>query len=152
MIFSRASSYGILTVIYLTLAADRRPIRVRAIADSLGISSTFLAKIVQTLVQQGIICSFKGPGGGIRLARSPKELTLGQVVVAIEGIDHQAICVLGMPGCSMRKRCLFRACQNKIQHGLSYLLSDQNVFQVASDFNKERMVHALLKNDKMILL
>jgi Rrf2 family nitric oxide-sensitive transcriptional repressor len=144
MVFSRASSYGILTVIYLAQLSDERPRPIRTIADGLGIRAAFLAKIVQTLVQQGIICSHKGPGGGIRLARSPKELTLGQVVVAIDGVDYQSICILGMPGCSSRRECLFQACKNKIQSGISELLSDQNVFQVAMTFKGQTGLSPLM--------
>lgn len=134
MFFSRASSYGILTVIYLALTVDNGPRPIRMIAEGLDIPSAFLSKIVQTLVQQGIVFSRKGPGGGVQLAYSPKELTLGQVVVAIDGVDYRSKCLLGMPKCSARSQCLFQACQNKIQSGFSDLLLDQNVLQVAMTF------------------
>ena len=141
MFFSRASSYGILTVIYLALTIDNGPRPIRIIAENLDIPSAFLAKIVQTLVQQGIVYSRKGPGGGVQLAQSPNELTLGQVVVAIDGVDYRSKCLLGMPGCSARSRCLFKACQNKIQSGFSDLLSNQNVSQVALTFKGKQLFH-----------
>ena len=52
MFFSRASSYGILTVIYLASVTDSGPRPIRTIAEGLDIPSAFLAKIVQTLPQK----------------------------------------------------------------------------------------------------
>ena len=152
MFFSRASSYGILTVIYLALVSDKQPRPIRTIADDLEIPPAFLAKIVQTLVQQGIVCSYKGPGGGVKLAWPPSELTLGQVVIAIDGVDYQSTCLLGMPGCSTRSQCLFQACRNKIQSGFSDLLSDQSLSQVARTFKGQMDLSFWQKSNKISFL
>ena len=78
---------------------------VAEIARETNISPSFLAKIVQRLVAEGILITGKGPGGGVRLARSATEVTLLDVVRAIDGLGFQSRCVLGFPKCNDQVPC-----------------------------------------------
>ena len=135
--FSRGCGYGILTVLYLASKSDRRPRTIRDIAANLEIPFPFLTKIARTLVLKGILCSHKGPGGGMTLARPATEITLGQVVTVIDGSERS--CVLGVPGCSGEEECPFWECRNKIQSGMDDLLERKTVSQVLVQMtNKDR--------------
>ncbi len=57
-----------------------------------GISRNHLNKVVQTLAQAGFVESQRGRGGGVRLARPPAEINLGQVVRATEDNFHIVEC------------------------------------------------------------
>lgn len=57
----------------------------RALAELHGLSETYLAKHLQALANAGIIESVPGPRGGYRLARSPEQITLLEIVEAIDG-------------------------------------------------------------------
>lgn len=55
------------------------------IADTQGIPKRFLQQILLTLQRGGLVSSYKGKGGGYRLARAPKDISLAEVVRLFEG-------------------------------------------------------------------
>lgn len=57
-----------------------------ALAEFLGVSTSYLLKHLQTLVGAGVLLSVPGPRGGYRLARPPEDITLLDIVLAIEGV------------------------------------------------------------------
>ena len=62
-----------------------QPIRIRSIAESHRIPARFLVQILLQLKSAGLVSSTRGAAGGYRLARDPKEITLGDVMEVIEG-------------------------------------------------------------------
>lgn len=93
-------------------AADpARVFTTEEIARAFGLSRHHLTKIVRELADAGIVVTQKGAGGGFRLARPPADITIGEVVRALEA--RQALvecfrsdggaCVL-VPGCRLRGR------------------------------------------------
>lgn len=105
MVLSRACEYAIRAVLYLAEKQDAAYVSVKEIAEQTGVSFHFLGKILQTLTQKGLLVSYKGPKGGIRLAKSPDEITVLQVVEAIDGLGVLKTCVLGLPNCGEGKPC-----------------------------------------------
>ncbi len=67
MILSRASEYGIQALTCLCSQPPGTYVSVRQIAADRGISPSFLAKVLNQLVDHGLLVSQKGPGGGVRL-------------------------------------------------------------------------------------
>jgi len=58
-----------------------------------------LGKILQKLTQLSILNSYKGPNGGVCLAKPASEITLYDIVEAIDGLDLFEKCVVGLPSC-----------------------------------------------------
>jgi len=83
--------YGILAVLALSLYEERAnvlfsaPLSARSIAEKEEISIRFLEQAMTALKERGIIESVRGPHGGYRLARPSKEITLFDIILAIEG-------------------------------------------------------------------
>jgi Rrf2 family protein len=78
--------YGVLAL--LTLAAqcgDGERLQLRRLADDHDIPHRFLVQIMLELKRAGIVASVRGAGGGYRLTRPPHDISLGEVVAAIEG-------------------------------------------------------------------
>jgi len=84
---------------------DRDYVPIREISEDLKISFHFLTKILQQLSSAGLMESFRGPNGGIKLTKQGDRTTLMEVVVAIDGIDLFTECALGLPGCGVEKPC-----------------------------------------------
>ena len=61
------------------------PIRVREIADDHGIPARFLVQILLQLKRAGLVSSTRGASGGYQLIRSPHDVTLADVMAAVEG-------------------------------------------------------------------
>jgi Rrf2 family protein len=70
-----------------------------------GISPTFLGKIVQSLARAGILATRRGVGGGISLARRAEEITLLQVIEAVEGPLCINDCLQSPPQCEQIHEC-----------------------------------------------
>lgn len=69
----------------LTLARDGDPLPARRLAEFYGLPEAYLAKLLKALVRAGLLTAASGPRGGFRLARPPGEITVADVVEAVEG-------------------------------------------------------------------
>lgn len=82
---SKASSYAMHALMYMVRHSTLLPITNKIIAKSEGIPEGYLAKIFQRLVKAGIVASCKTGRGGYLFARTPDEISLVEVLDAIEG-------------------------------------------------------------------
>jgi Rrf2 family protein len=64
--------------------AEPQPVRVKAIADAHGIPLRFLVQILLQLKTAGLVASVRGAAGGYQLARRPAEITLADIIGAID--------------------------------------------------------------------
>lgn len=97
MLFSSATGYALRTL--AILPEDGEYSLVKHLATELELPGAYLAKILQALAQEGILHSVRGPRGGFRLARPAHEITVGEVVAALEGAESLSGCVMGFPHC-----------------------------------------------------
>jgi Rrf2 family transcriptional regulator, cysteine metabolism repressor len=79
------SDYGAHAVIELARRYGEGPIQCAEIAARQKIPEAYLDQLLSSLRRVGIIRSIRGPHGGHELARDPRELTLGDIVTALEG-------------------------------------------------------------------
>lgn len=85
MQLGRASAYAIFATAHLAEHQNGSPIQGRDIAEACGIPSGHLLKILQQLVRAQILSSERGPAGGFVLRKRADEITLLEVVEAIDG-------------------------------------------------------------------
>jgi len=83
MLITRASEYALLSLVILTRSDT--PIDVLSLSKRLGISKSFLAKVLQSLARENIVKSYKGASGGFVLESNPDEVSLLTVLKAAEG-------------------------------------------------------------------
>lgn len=88
------SDYTLRVLMYLALDLDHLA-TIPEIAAAYGISENHLMKVVHQLAKSGVVESIRGKGGGIRLARPPEEIRLGQVVRTSEGNAPIVECLAG---------------------------------------------------------
>jgi Rrf2 family protein len=75
------------------------------LAEELEISKPSMAQIVYRLRKSGLLTAQRGPSGGIGLARPPEEITVVEVVRAIDGTGLAGRCVLGFDACTDNAPC-----------------------------------------------
>jgi Rrf2 family protein len=85
MKLSRASSYAIHALAYMAAQRHDRPIPSYLVAQSEVIPEGFLLRVLKLLVSAHILHSVKGPNGGYRLVKSPREITLLDIIEAVDG-------------------------------------------------------------------
>src|SRR5919197_3017973 len=79
------SDYGAHAVIELARRFGQGPVQCAEIAQRQKIPESYLDQLLSSLRRVGIVRSVRGPHGGHELARDPRQLTLGEVVTALEG-------------------------------------------------------------------
>jgi Rrf2 family protein len=75
------------------------------IAQEIGAPQNYLGKLLKALGEEGVVESQKGLGGGFRLARDARQISLLDVVEPIEHISRWSGCILGRPQCSEADPC-----------------------------------------------
>jgi Rrf2 family protein len=86
MRISAKAEYACLAVIELARSGTSGPPKpIREIAGSQGIPGAYLIQILLRLKAAGLVQSARGPIGGYQLARSPSEISVGEVISAIDG-------------------------------------------------------------------
>jgi Rrf2 family transcriptional regulator, nitric oxide-sensitive transcriptional repressor len=99
------SDYTLRVLMYLALNRTRLA-TIPEIATAYGISENHLMKVVHQLARAGVIESVRGKGGGVRLARPPKEIRVGEVVRVTEGDAPIVECLSGDPhACRITSSC-----------------------------------------------
>jgi Rrf2 family protein len=77
--------HALRALVYLARHGEGGLVTTHTIAEDEGLSESFLLKSLKPLVAAGVLRSVRGPGGGYRLARPARSITLLEVVEAVEG-------------------------------------------------------------------
>jgi Rrf2 family protein len=92
-------------MIYLVSIPAGSVVPFREIGRQMDVPEDFLAKILKTLVDQGLVKSSRGPHGGYALARSPDTISFLDVIEAVEGPVALNVCLDGDDACGHSSAC-----------------------------------------------
>jgi Rrf2 family protein len=104
MQITRQTDYAIRCVLYVSRAKDRI-VMIDEIAREMGIPKTFLAKILQKLTKTGLVKSFRGVQGGFQLAKKRGQISLLDVITAIQGLPAMNRCAVDRKTCQLSSVC-----------------------------------------------
>jgi len=104
MLVTRETDYAVRCVLYLAGEKDLVA-NVTEIAHAMHIPKTFLAKILQRLIRGGIVGSLRGMNGGFRLAKKPADISLLDIMEAIQGPAGINVCAVDSKKCHMSSSC-----------------------------------------------
>lgn len=107
MQITRQADYAVRAVLHLARSGDIRT-ATSTIAEEQKIPPSFLAKIISQLSIAGLLHTSRGARGGVTLARDPKEITLLEVIEAIDGPIQLNECVGDTGTCSFDENCPLR--------------------------------------------
>ena len=79
--------YGLLALIELTHYLEKGPIQLKTISNAHNIPSNYLEQVMSALKQVDLIQSFRGSSGGYALLKSPHDIPMKDVFVALSGIS-----------------------------------------------------------------
>ena len=105
MQITRQADYAVRAVLYLTQLGPDRRAATSQIAEDQQIPPSFLAKIVSQLSVAGLLQTSRGARGGVSLARSPEQISLLEVVEAIDGPILLNECVMNKNACTFGDSC-----------------------------------------------
>ena len=105
MLYRRPTQLAVQASLLLALEPEGSLYRVGDLADTLGVGAPYLAKVLQSLTRAGVLRAVRGPGGGVRFARSPREIHLWDILSAVEPANEFERCFLGLKPCSDLNSC-----------------------------------------------
>jgi Rrf2 family transcriptional regulator, iron-sulfur cluster assembly transcription factor len=137
-LLSKACEYGLRASLYVAAHGNGRAfVPIREIAEQLSISFHFLTKILQQLTDAGILKSYRGPRGGVALARPAPRIPLLDVVKALDGEELFRRCVLGLDACDGRNPCPLHGKWAGLRAGLGDVFSGAMIDELAGGISRE---------------
>ena len=131
MRITREGDYGIRSVLYLARQPFKKVSFVNEISEDYKIPRSFLAKILQKLVKAKIVRSYRGVKGGFSLARSPREISVLDVLEAIEGRLSVNLCIADKKKCSFSRNCPVHSVWQTVQSRVTDVLKKSNFDELA---------------------
>ncbi len=138
MLLSKTCLYGLRASVLLASKAQSEFTTIRELSDELDISFHFLTKVLQLQTKAELLESYKGPNGGVKLARSADKITFLDVVVSIDGVKKINECALGLPGCGVMRPCPLHDQWAVLKERMLNMMQAVTLDQLAGrkDFNK----------------
>ncbi|MCW5983097.1 MAG: Rrf2 family transcriptional regulator [Bryobacteraceae bacterium] len=146
MIYSRSAEYAIRAFVYLADVPDGKYAMVKNIAEESEIPTHFLAKILQQLARKGFLRSSKGPTGGFSLRKTPGDISLLELVDAIDGLAEYERCPSGMTECNDEAQCGMHESWKELRSRIIGYLEETSIADVALSLQQKR--EALSKQAK----
>ena len=126
MQLTREGDYGIRSVLYLARQPYKKISFVTEIAEDYKIPRSFLAKILQKLVKAKIVRSYRGVKGGFSLARQARDISVLEVLEAIEGKLAMNLCLSDKRKCDFSRHCPVHSVWANVQSKVVEVLKKSN--------------------------
>lgn len=97
------------------------------IAEQIGAPQNYLGKLLQGMIQSGVVVSLKGKGGGFQLARPPEAISLYDVVEPVDHVSRWEGCFLGKAACSATQPCAMHFQWVAIRNAYLAMLKDSTL-------------------------
>lgn len=103
-----------------------------SIAERIGAPQNYLGKLLQNLVQSGVVFSQKGKGGGFQLARSPEAISLYDIVESVDRVSRWEGCFMGQGTCDAAHPCVLHEQWASVRDGYLNMLKDSSLADVVA--------------------
>jgi Rrf2 family protein len=130
--FTKRADYGLMAMHYIAVHDPVGTVSAKRIAEEFSIPPELMAKILQRLAKRGLIESQNGPKGGYTLSRRPAEITVGEVIRALEGPINIVSC-LEDSDCPQMERCNLRRPVQKIQAAITQMLDTMSLAELVNE-------------------
>jgi Rrf2 family protein len=132
MNITRAADYAVRVMVHLAGLPAGSCVARPDLTQATGTPDSFLAKVLQQLVQARMITSRRGSGGGFRLAVAPESVSLLDVIEAIEGPTQLNACLEPGPSCERKSWCAAHLIWVEAQLALQGVLRSASLAELAA--------------------
>ena len=136
MKLSTRGRYGIHAMYDLALNAEGGPQSIKAIAEREGIPEAYLEQLIAVLKREGLVNSTRGAQGGYVLARKPEDITVGDVLRALEGGLSLVDCLDEEEACGKSCACPSRIVWMKLRDGLNAIVDGITLRDMTEDYKR----------------
>jgi Rrf2 family transcriptional regulator, cysteine metabolism repressor len=148
MMFSTKAEYGIRVMAHLARHDGNHPISLGSIADAEGLPLAYLEHLVQRLRKASLVESRRGAHGGYTLARAPEEISMADVVAALEGEIAPIECITadsdGVLTCAREgtEPCPTKLLWTRVQGSIVRTLNEMTLADLVQPLRKKETVTA----------
>jgi len=111
-----------------------------SIAEKIGAPQNYLGKLLQGLIQSGVVSSLKGKGGGFQLARPPERISLFDVVEPVDHVSRWEGCFMGKASCSAVTPCAMHYKWEAIRNDYLAMLKESTLADIVAHHASEETV------------
>ena len=130
---SKKADYALMAMKHLALNGDRGSSSAREIAEQYDIPLELMAKVLQRLVQRGLLASHQGTRGGYQLSRLPRQITVADVIQAIDGPVTVTACSTDDSQCEQYAKCNVRDPLWRVRDRILSALAECTIAELAAD-------------------
>jgi Rrf2 family protein len=145
MKLSTKSRYGTRALLDVAIHQSDIPVQLKDVAERQQISLSYLEHLIAPLVAEGIIKSSRGAHGGVSLGRPPEDISLIDVVRALEGSMAPVECVDDPAKCSRADSCVTRDLWIETKRAIESVLESTTLADLVQ---KQRNKNSSVKIDK----
>ncbi|WP_026052651.1 Fe-S cluster assembly transcriptional regulator IscR [Gayadomonas joobiniege] len=144
--------YAVTAMLDVALHSTQGPVPLADISERQDISLSYLEQLFARLRKQGVVASVRGPGGGYRLGREMADISIAQIINAVDESVDATRCQ-GKAGCQGGAQCLTHSLWSDLSDRITSFLNDislqelvqkQEVKNVAERQNKKQQTHSSL--------
>ena len=133
MELTRKGEYAIRGIVFLARQPAGKVALISEIAESTRVPPSFLAKIFQNFAKLGLVASFRGTGGGFVLGRPATQISLREVVEAVEGPIMPNRCLISDSHCDRTRLCTVHPVWRKVQGQVVEILDSVTIDELARE-------------------
>ncbi len=137
---SKKADYGLIATKHLALHGNGQACSAADIAAEYGISVPLMAKILQRLARTGLVVARHGSAGGYRLARPAEQISVLDVVSAIDGPQKVTSCFTSHGECRQTLTCTIREPLRRVNDTILEVLNRLTISQMTEDAAGGRLV------------
>jgi Rrf2 family protein len=130
---SKKADYALIAMKHLATRTDSASASAREIAEQYDIPVELMAKVLQRLARRGLVTSLQGTRGGYRLGRSTTQISVADIIEAIEGPLKVTACSTEEENCGQYAKCSIRDPLWRIKDRIVAALSDCSLHEIATE-------------------
>ena len=135
MMLSTKGRYGIKAMVDIAVEYGRGRVSVSQLAEKQGVSIAYLEQLIAALKKAGLVDAARGVSGGYTLSRPPEEISVGEVLRALEKTTAVVDCVDAEGGvCTNACSCSARPLWLKLQRKIDDVLDSTTIKDMADDY------------------
>ena len=145
MKFSISIEYAVHGLIYLTRVPTGKPTQVAEVAKGIDVPETYLRKVFRQLARGGILSSQRGARGGFYLSQRPENISLKDVVEAVDGSLPGYGCLKDRKSCGITSNCPVKEAFEQARQKMAEVLGATSIKNLRDDLLSHRQEAAWLK-------
>ena len=138
MKLSTKGRYGLRALIDLALYSEEEPVSIQSIAKRQNLSESYLEQLVRKMRTAGLVSSVRGAGGGYQLSRPADEISVGDVLRALEGNLDEVSCNANTEGCEGADLCVTKYVWARINESITHTVDSISIEQLLEESRKIR--------------